>query len=171
MVGALLLALVGAPQAEAAALTLTPTAGVVGGDGVGVRPGLRLGFEPVPQAAIELMGDMDLDDGWDAGVALAGRSFLVQPDLGEGLYLLGRFTVGMSGDAGDVGSWTGLFGGFGVRPTSAFLIEASAGPEWAVNNRAGWRTELSVGLVFGNGGWSAGVGSGNVRHGNLREPG
>lgn len=166
----LLLALLVAPSAEAAALTLAPTVGVVGSDGVGLRPGGRLGFEPVPQAALEVLGDSDLAGAWDLGLALAGRGFLTQPDLGEGLYLLGRFTVGMSGNEVATGSWTGLYGGFGVRPSSAFFVEAAVGPEWAVQNDARWRTELSVGVVFGNGGWSGGVGTGNIRHGKLRKP-
>lgn len=171
MVSALLIALAAGPSAQAMALTLAPTAAVVGGDSVGVRPGLRLGFEPVSAAALEVMGDVDLQGAWDLGLALAGRGYLTDPGSGEGLYVLGRFTVGMSGDDTATGSWTGLYGGFGIRPTSVFFVEASAGPEWAVNNGARWRTDLALGLVFGNGGWGGGVGQGNVRHRATRKPG
>ena len=154
-----LLVLVAAAHAQA--VTLSPTASVVGAHEVGVRAGLRIGFEPVPAASLELQGDASFDGLWDAGLGLAGRWWVNPADVqGEGIFLLGRFNAGFSGYTHEVGPWTGMAIGFGGRPISLLNIEASVGPEWTLNEGAGWRTELSLGFVLG----PDTVGGKNQRH-------
>lgn len=148
--------------AQAQSLTVSPTIGVVGGTEIGARPGLRIGFEPVSAASLEVQGDADFAGAWDAGLGLAGRMFFLSPSDGEGLYLLGRFNTGISSRDGDIGSWTAISGGFGARPASVWFVEASAGPEWAQG--AGWRTDLALGVVFGGAGIGSKPGQGSVRH-------
>lgn len=148
--------------AQAQSLTLSPTIGVVGGAEIGARPGLRVGFEPVPAASLEVQADADFAGAWDTGLGLAGRAFFLSASDGEGLYLLGRFNTGISSRDGTIGSWTAISGGFGARPASVWFVEASGGPEWAQG--AGWRTDLALGVVFGGAGIGSKPGQGSVRH-------
>lgn len=148
--------------ASAGAMSITPIADVVGADDVGVRPGLRVGYEPIPEAALELVGDYGLS-GWDAGLAVSGRAWFIGHGV-EGLYGLGRLTVGMSGTDAALGPWTGFSLGFGGRPISWLDIQASAGPDWAGVDGMRWRTELALGFVIPTGGPKGRAGKGNVWH-------
>lgn len=156
--------LTGGP-AHAASWSVAPTAGLVGQSDMDFRPGLRLGFEPAPAAAIELFGESGFSGGWGTGLALAGRGYLLPgSDPGEGIFLLGRLSTGLAGDeGGELGPLFGVAGGFGVRPVSVLNIEASFGPEWAPGGHR-WRTELSVGVVFDGKSLKSRPGAGNVRH-------
>lgn len=150
--------------ALAQSVSVGPSVGVVGDPSIFVRPGLRVGFEPSPSAALELLGDVNpVGTHWDGGLGLVGRLWLgnsVASD-GEGLFLMGRFVAGMSGEYGKVGPWTGIFAGFGGRPVPAINLEASFGPEWTLPAGARWRTDLSVSFVIDTQG---GGGGGTVRH-------
>jgi len=148
--------------ASAGAMSVTPLAGVVGANDVGVRPGLRVGYEPVPEASLELVGDYGLS-GWDAGLAATGRAWFLG-DGSEGLYALGRLTVGMAGSEAALGPWTGFSLGFGGRPASWLDIQASAGPDWAGIDGMRWRTELALGFVIPTDGFGGRAGQGNVWH-------
>lgn len=161
MVIMLLAALAGSAGAQA--LTVGPTLGVVGRGDVGLRPGLRVGYEPSEAAVLELAGDAGFDGRWDAGLSLAGHLWFAG-DGSEGIYGLGRFTAGLSGDAGDFGPWTGLFVGFGGRPVPFLDVGVSVGPEWALTEGPRWRSDLAVSLIFGDGTFGGGPGRGKVRH-------
>ena len=149
MIG-LLLAL--AAPAGAQALTFAPTAVVQGADGeMGLRPGLRLGFEPIHQVALELAGDLSAGSteslDYDLGLGLAGRGWLIG-DGSEGLFVLGRVTIGAARVSDELGPWTSLGGGFGGRLVPWFGLEASTGPEWAAGSSMRWRSELTAQVVL-----------------------
>jgi hypothetical protein len=154
------------PEAAAANVILSPSVSVVGSEAVGVRGGARLAFEFAPPVALELIGDYS-PLGFDAGLSMAGRAWIVGDGV-TGFFLLGRATAGMAShelpadDDWSLGSWTGIYGGFGGRPVPWLHIEAAAGPEWVGGVGARWRTELTVGVVFGPD--STGGGGGSVRH-------
>ena len=65
--------LLGSSIASAGAISIGTTGSVVGADGVGVRPGLSVGYLPTPSTALELHGDSSFDGAWDVGLVLAGR--------------------------------------------------------------------------------------------------
>jgi hypothetical protein len=153
----LLLTQLGVNDASAQALTVAPSAVLLGSGSLGLRPGLRLGYEPIPALALEVVGDYS-SLGFDAGAALTGRAWLVGEETG--IFLLGRGNIGMAGfDGGRYGVWSGLYGGFGGRPASWLNLEVSTGPDWVFAQRFRWRTEATVGFVFELGG-----DSGTVRH-------
>ncbi|MCB9780436.1 MAG: hypothetical protein H6742_17860 [Alphaproteobacteria bacterium] len=161
---ALLLLVVGTARAEPA-VSVAATGAVVGAADIGIRPGLRVGYEPVPEGGIELAGDLATDlAAWDTGLSLVGRLWLT-PDPGQGVFLSGRATAGIAARDDVLGPWTGLHVGFGARPTPLFQVEATGGPEWAVTDGPRWRTELSLGFVLG----AHTVGSDSVRHGRIRK--
>lgn len=163
MVTALTLLGIAAPSAHAQAVTVGPTFSVVGVQGVGLHPGLRLGYEPSPSASFELLADTSLDGRWDAGLGLAGRLWMVEDD-GAGIYGLGRFAAGVAGRDQDVGPWTYLALGFGGRPVPLLDLAVAVGPEWAVTDGARWRSELSLSFVLSADTLGTGAGRGSVRH-------
>ena len=57
--------------AQAGSVSLTPIVGV--SSDVGIRPGVRIGFEPVPETALAIQADSTPDGNWDAGLTLVGR--------------------------------------------------------------------------------------------------
>jgi len=162
----LLAALISTPDAAAANLILSPSVVMVGAESVGVRGGGRLGFEFAPPVALEIAGDFS-QLGFDAGLSMAGRAWVVGDGV-DGFFLLGRLTAGMAsqdypgGEDWSLGSWTGIYGGFGGRPVPWLHIEGSAGPEWVGGYGGRWRTELTLGVVFGPD--STGGGGDSVRH-------
>lgn len=160
-----LLALVLAAAPAWAGGTISPLFGVTSGsDGIGMRPGLRVGYEPLPAAALEAQGDMSLEGAWSAGLALAGRGFFgPNPQDGEGIFALGRFGVGMGGSDDAYGPWMGLFGGFGARPVPGFEVAVSVGPEWVFEDAARFRSELALSWVIGPDTFG-GPGRGHIRH-------
>ncbi len=146
-----------------AGVTVGPALAVVGSSGMALRPGLRVGFEPTPEAALEIIGDSTFSGEWDLGAALAGRLYLSpRSPPGVGLYGLGRLTAGLSGEDQTAGPWTGLSLGFGARPSPQVGFEASFGPEWAMAEGPRWRTELGICVVFD--------GSGGARRGRRHHP-
>ena len=159
--------LLGSSIASAGAISVGTTGSVVGADGVGVRPGLSVGYLPTPSTALELHGDSSFDGAWDVGLMLAGRWY-PSPALepGRGIFLLGRLGAGVSGVEADVGPWTTLAGGFGARPNDWLSVEAFAGPEWSMSAGGGWRTGLSVSFLF-----DPSARKDTQRHRVVREPG
>jgi hypothetical protein len=160
-----LLAVVLAAGPARASATVAPFFAVTNGtEGAGLRPGLRVGYEPVPAAALEAQGDVALDGGWSAGLALTGRGFFGSASDGEGLFGLGRFGVGMGGQGEDFGPWLGLFGGFGARPVPGFEVAVSTGPEFVLASSARLRSELTLTWVIGPDTFGGGPGRGSMRH-------
>ena len=156
MTGLLLLpVLAGAADAQAQALGVHAMTGAISTSPLGVRPGLRLSYEPAPSASIDLMGAAGLEPwaahglgpGWEAGLSLSGRLWFTEPR--DGLFALGRVCSGVAGEPdGRLGPWMGTFVGFGGRIDSLVNIEAAVGPEWSAHAPQAWRTELSVGILF-----------------------
>ena len=152
-----------AAAAQAGSVTLAPTMGV--STDIGVRPGLRIGFEPVPETALAIQVDSSQDGHWDAGLSLAGRYYLSPASLrGEGIFAVGRVVAGFSGHDEHLGPWTGLSMGFGVRPSSMWNIEAAFGPEWSLADSARWRTDLSIGVVLDADSRAGRSGRGSIWH-------
>ena len=166
MVAALALALaLFAGPAHAASATIAPSFAVTGKDSVAtMRPGLRVGYEPIPATALEVQGDVSPEGEWDAALALAGRGFFGTSGPGEGLFVLGRLAAGLSGFKSEIGPMTGLYAGFGARPVPGLELAVSTGPEWAFADGGRWRTELSVGWVIREGTFRSKPGQGKVRH-------
>lgn len=160
MVGALL-GLLLASGAASAAGTVAPYVALVGPDSV--RPGLRLGYEPLPSASVDVLGDVSMDGDLTAGLSLTGRGFFTGDD-GTGLFVLGRFGVGLASEAEQVGPWLGLLGGFGARPVRGLEVAVSTGPDWSIDSGGRWRTELSVGWVFDRDTFRSRPGQGTIRH-------
>lgn len=168
---ALCLLAVASGPAQAASLTVSPGVSMVGGEGRALLPGLRLGVEPTPAAAVELVGDVDPASGaWHGGLGLTGRWYFTGSP-GEGLYGLGRVQAGFASRDGDNGPWTGLDVGFGARPLAWLDLHATVGPEWSQVDGGRLRTGLSVGLVFGGDGIGGKPGSGSVIHHPRKPPG
>ncbi len=145
----LLTALLLAHAAQAQALTAAASglllSGDVVGNTVGVRPGLRLGYEPMSALGIEAAGDYGAR-GYTADAALTGRAWLVGEDTG--IFLFGRGAIGFAGyDEQKIAPLFGFYGGFGGRPAPWLNLEASVGPEW-IGGGARLRTEMTLGLVF-----------------------
>jgi hypothetical protein len=163
MVTALALLTLTLPLARAQALSVGPTFSVVGVQGAGLHPGLRIGYEPSPAASFELQGDSSFDGRWDAGLGLAGRLWMVEDD-GAGIYGLGRFAAGLAGRDAALGPWTWLAIGFGGRPVPLLDLAVAVGPEWALTDGGRWRSELSLSFVLGPDTLGGGAGSGKVRH-------
>jgi len=151
-----------ASTASAQSVLVGPTASVVAD---GFRPGVRLGFEPAPPAAVDVQMEMGRDGGWNAGLSLAGRWWVSpQKPKGEGLYLLGRFTAGLSEHPSTaMGPWTGLAGGFGLRPISMLQLEAGVGPEWS-HGSGRWRSEMGLNFVIDGKTFRSRPGHGSIRH-------
>ena len=129
--------------------------GAIAPSPIGVRPGVRLSYEPAPSASLDLMGAAGLEPfaqgglgpGWEWGLGLTGRLWITEPR--DGLFVLGRTNVGLAGEPdGRVGPWFGGYAGFGGRVNGVVNIEAAIGPEWSAHDPAGWRTELSIGVMF-----------------------
>jgi len=160
--GPFLSALLFTGTASAGSASVAPYAALVGPDSL--RPGLRIGYEPLPAASVDLQGDVSLDGDVTAGLGLTGRGFMGGRDDGTGVFLLGRVGVGMANEQDVLGPWLGLFGGFGARPIPGLEVAVATGPDWAIESGGRWRTELTVGWVIGEGAFKARPGSGTIRH-------
>lgn len=161
MVAPLLATLLASAPAMAGG-SVAPYLALVGPDSL--RPGLRVGYEPVPAASLDVQGDISMDGDVTAGLALSGRGFFGGRDDGTGLFALGRLGVGMASEDASVGPWLGLFGGFGARPVPGMEIAVATGPDWAIESGGRWRTELTVGWVFDKDSFRGKPGSGTIRH-------
>ena len=173
MVGALLGLSCLLGMAHGQEITASVVTGAVTSSPIGLRPGLRVGYEPSPLASLEVVGLAGIQPGasdalgvgWEAGLGLSGRAWLIGAP-GDGLFLVGRITAGVGADpSARIGPWVAPGGGFGGRIGGRLNIEATAGPEWTTVSGGRWRTELNLGCVFGLGR------SGNtVRHRPRRPP-
>lgn len=161
MVGGLLSLLLLSGSASAAG-SAAPYVALVGPDSV--RSGLRLGYEPLPSASVDLLGEVSTDGDFVGGLSLTGRRFFTGGEDGTGLFLLGRFGVGMASEAQTMGPWLGVFGGFGARPVSGLELAVATGPDWAIESGGRWRTELTVGWVFDRDTFRSKPGQGTIRH-------
>jgi hypothetical protein len=160
--GPLLSALLLTGSASAASGSVAPYVALVGPDSL--RPGLRVGYEPLPAASVDLQGDVSLDGDVTAGLGLTGRGFVGGRDDGTGVFVLGRLGVGMASEQDVLGPWLGLFGGFGARPIPGLEVAVATGPDWAIESGGRWRTELTVGWIIGEGTFKSKPGTGNIRH-------
>lgn len=157
MVTSLLLAaglLSGAAHAQA--VSVSAVSGAITSSPIGLRPGVRVAYEPTPVAAIEAIGIAGLEPwapsylgvGWEAGLGLSGRAWITGAQR-DGLFLLGRVNAGVTGEPnGFVGPWFATGVGFGGRISGRLNIEATVGPELVAFDPSRWRTELSIGYVF-----------------------
>lgn len=162
MVAPLLTALLLSAPASAASGSVAPYLALVGQGSL--RPGLRIGYEPLPAASVDIQGDVSMDGDLTGGLALTGRGFLGGGDDGTGVFALGRLGVGLASEADVLGPWLGLFGGFGARPVPGLEVAVATGPDWAIESGGRWRTELTVGWIIGSGTFKPKPGSGNIRH-------
>ena len=176
MLSALLPLMLSTGVAQAQSFTVSPSAVLLGVSAPEVRPGLRVGFEPIPELALEVFGDVGFNGGdqpanMSVAGAISGRAWLVGDGF-TGAYLVGRGAIGMSSwltyaanDPVRYGPLVGVYGGFGGRPVPWLNLEALTGPELSVggyrigSDRTALRTEMTASIVI-----NLDAGSGNVKH-------
>ena len=173
MLSALLPLMLSTGVAQAQSFTISPSAVLLGVSSPEVRPGLRVGFEPIPELALEVFGDLgfngnDQPTNMSVAGAISGRAWLVG-DGATGAYLTGRGAIGMSSwiaaDSVRYGPLVGVYGGFGGRPVPWLNLEALTGPELSVggyrvrSDRTALRTEMTASIVI-----NLDAGAGNVKH-------
>lgn len=147
----LLLSLNGVPTAQAGALQVLPGVSILGNESIGLRPGLRVGYEPMPSLSVDLCSSVGAGLEYDAGAGIEGRHWFGGYP-GAGVFLGGRLSAGLAGDQDSAGPWMGLGGAFGVRPLRWLHIEANLGPNMVFDRSEsdgiGWRSDLMMGLIF-----------------------